>query len=610
MSTLQAAVLRRKKMRGGLGRTLLTAFLLLALGPLSVMSVYTISRTHAESNQQQEQLVALLAESYRAQIIIASQSLAMALQQEEANPQWFFNHEGEPLVAENSSSPPLPSWLERSPLPAQWQVGGESPLLWVVVPWNDGWSGSTLSLQTIITIHSPPSSLESTAVYIQQGTQVVPISPNAPPLSAQEQNSIVSLALNDQLTLLVAPYLSASNLEQNAPDQLAATLVAAALVAALITTVAAAFITRRITRPIDELTQAAVKIARGDLKQRVQVKQDNELGIFALAFNTMASQLHSTLETLEERVEQRTEELRQANAQIATRARQLELTAEIGTRINNVHNVEELLKKGTALMSRSFGYQNVAIWLLAHRSGRDRRLTLRISTHNEADQSSPSAESHPTAEQASVAMASKPATASNLEPLARQALLNGHAIFDEQKHAVALPLRLADNIFGSMVLTDPEQFKNGTTDQPHLQILADTLAVAIENARAMEMEHVALEKLNLLTGHRTRFLGEMSHELSTALNSIIGFSQLMLKEVEEPLTDTQRSDLTYINRNGMHLLSLLDGLLEVIDSEQRSEEAEIGLLDKPETGSSSQISAKNTFDSPALREEPKIPAVS
>ncbi len=47
MSTSQQAVLRRKKMRGGLGRTLLTAFLLLALGPLSAMSVYAINRTYA-----------------------------------------------------------------------------------------------------------------------------------------------------------------------------------------------------------------------------------------------------------------------------------------------------------------------------------------------------------------------------------------------------------------------------------------------------------------------------------------------------------------------------------------------------------------------------------
>ena len=113
---------------------------------------------------------------------------------------------------------------------------------------------------------------------------------------------------------------------------------------------------------------------------------------------------------------------------------------------------------------------------------------------------------------------------------------------------------------------------NCVPHQQQLQTLADAFAVALENARALEMERAALDKLKQLEGHRTQFLGEMSHELSTALNSIIGFSRLMLKEVEAPLTDSQRSDLTYINRNGLHLLSLLDGLLEVIDNEQRSEE--------------------------------------
>jgi hypothetical protein len=42
----------------------------------------------------------------------------------------------------------------------------------------------------------------------------------------------------------------------------------------------------------------------------------------------------------------------------------------------------------------------------------------------------------------------------------------------------------------------------------------------------------------------------------------------MLREIEGPLTDVQRTDLTYINRNGTHLLSLLDGMLELIDNER------------------------------------------
>jgi signal transduction histidine kinase len=144
-------------------------------------------------------------------------------------------------------------------------------------------------------------------------------------------------------------------------------------------------------------------------------------------------------------------------------------------------------------------------------------------------------------------------------------------VFSEDQRLLAVPLRIADNLLGSLVLRHGATFEQ--EELPPLQSLADTFAVAIENARAFDMEREALSKLERLETRRAEFLGEMSHELSTALNSIIGFSHLMLKEVEGPLTDMQRSDLTFINRNGTHLLSLLDGLLDVMDSGQRAEAA-------------------------------------
>src|SRR5688572_25850788 len=90
---------------------------------------------------------------------------------------------------------------------------------------------------------------------------------------------------------------------QNAtPDSLAAALIATALVVALVTTIAAAFLTRLITRPLYELTQSAVTIARGELGRRANVTQENELGILALAFNAMTDQLQESMHTLEQKV--------------------------------------------------------------------------------------------------------------------------------------------------------------------------------------------------------------------------------------------------------------------------------------------------------------------
>ncbi|MBA3533432.1 MAG: HAMP domain-containing protein [Ardenticatenales bacterium] len=575
MNEPRQAVLRRKMMRGGLGRTLLTAFLLLAIGPLSIISVYAIDRTRQESQRQQEEQMTLLAESYRAQVALASGQAVKALRQGQGEPQWTLGRDGQFLNDPATPGTPFPSWLVDSLPTTEWQIGGIPPALWIVVPQGEGWVASLLPLEPVLASFQLPSSLQHTALYIQQGEQFVPLSPQTPPLSEslqarlrspdEEGDSAIILGKN-QLQTLYARAPLGDNLEivvvqpeeevRAAADTLAAALVATAILAALGTTIGAALLTRRITRPLYDLTRTAVQIARGDLTQRTQVDQDNELGILALAFNMMTAQLQETLETLEERVEKRTEELRQANGKIRARARQLELSAEIGTLISGIHDLERLLQQGTRIIATTLGFQEAAIWLLGRRPGRDPGLTLRAAVCQDMI--------HLLNHEASELQEMESAR------LAEQALQSGSAVFSEDQRTLALPIRMADNILGSMILTYASNtFEEG--GQQHLQTLADTFAVSIENVRALEMEGVALEKLQQIEQRRAQFLGQMSHELSTALNSIIGFSHLMLKEVEGPLTDMQRSDLTFINRNGNHLLSLLDGMLDVIDGGQGQE---------------------------------------
>jgi signal transduction histidine kinase len=55
----------------------------------------------------------------------------------------------------------------------------------------------------------------------------------------------------------------------------------------------------------------------------------------------------------------------------------------------------------------------------------------------------------------------------------------------------------------------------------------------------------------------------MSHELRTPLNSILGFSDVMLDGLDGPLTETMENDLKLISRNGQHLLSLINDVLDM-----------------------------------------------
>lgn len=73
----------------------------------------------------------------------------------------------------------------------------------------------------------------------------------------------------------------------------------------------------------------------------------------------------------------------------------------------------------------------------------------------------------------------------------------------------------------------------------------------------------AMKKLRELDQLKSQFIANMSHELRTPLNAIIGFSGLMLKEIEGPLTDAQRADLKSIFSSGKHLLGLINSILDI-----------------------------------------------
>jgi anti-anti-sigma regulatory factor/HAMP domain-containing protein len=72
------------------------------------------------------------------------------------------------------------------------------------------------------------------------------------------------------------------------------------------------FVATRLAQPITALTQVAARITGGDLDQRANIRQRNEIGVLAAGFNTMTARLQQNLQGLELRVAERTADLQQA----------------------------------------------------------------------------------------------------------------------------------------------------------------------------------------------------------------------------------------------------------------------------------------------------------
>jgi signal transduction histidine kinase len=62
---------------------------------------------------------------------------------------------------------------------------------------------------------------------------------------------------------------------------------------------------------------------------------------------------------------------------------------------------------------------------------------------------------------------------------------------------------------------------------------------------------------------RSAFLAALSHELRTPLNAILGFTDVLLSEVDGPLGDEAREALSVVRSSGEHLRALIDDILDL-----------------------------------------------
>lgn len=292
---------------------------------------------------------------------------------------------------------------------------------------------------------------------------------------AEMQSEIIT-SRQESLTQLRASIQSALRI-------LTATFIGALLVSLLLG--------QLISSPVKSLTQTANQIANGDLTARSSVTTQDETGILARSFNTMADRLNETLQGLEDRIRERTNELDLVSQSNAYRAALFESIARISRTISSTRQLEQLLPEISETISSQLGYYHVGIFLL---DGQKEYAVLAAA--NSEGGKAMLARNHRlrVGETGIVGYVSRTGEPRVALDVGKDAVFFNNPDLPETHSEIALPLRSDSGIIGALDVQSKDTNAFKEEDINILSVLADQVSTAIQNARSFQESHEAREQ--------------------------------------------------------------------------------------------------------------------
>jgi len=246
---------------------------------------------------------------------------------------------------------------------------------------------------------------------------------------------------------------------------------------------------------------------------------------------------------------------------IAQRANQLETVATVSSTASTVLNPDSLLQTVVDLTKERFGLYHVHIYLaddswntliLAAGAGDVGRTMVKSGHAIQID-----------AERSLVARAYREHQAVIVNDIHEDEGFLPNPLLPETHAEMAVPMIVGDKVLGIFDVQSSEAHYFTQEDALIFNTLATQVAVALQNARLYQEQTATVTQLRELDRLKSSFLANMSHELRTPLNSILGFTDVMLEGLDGSLTPYMQNDLGLIQKNGLHLLHLINDVLDM-----------------------------------------------
>ncbi|MFO3795832.1 MAG: response regulator, partial [Anaerolineales bacterium] len=238
----------------------------------------------------------------------------------------------------------------------------------------------------------------------------------------------------------------------------------------------------------------------------------------------------------------------------------LAAAAEIGRLVTSALDLKTIFSRAVNLVRERFGYYHAAIFVIEETGF---NAILEEATGEAGAEMKRRGHFLPVGSKSIVGTVTASGEPLVVNDVSQNPIHRFNPLLPETRSEAAFPLRIGQRVIGALDVQSTQVNAFSEDDIRVLQILADQIAVAIDNARSYQIVQDAMREMREADRMKSQFLANMSHELRTPLNSIIGFSRVILKGIDGPITELQRQDLTAIYNSGQHLLGLINDILDL-----------------------------------------------